>query len=1239
MSQAASDGSFDAGDDLAEVDWSLVDPIEVDPATRPSSPTKQWRSPALASPATPLTERIGANLLVDRSPVTPSRPSRARPSASTSAISRTLDSTNIEDDDDSIELPPPQLLFGFKRRQDSGKSAGSGDRDDEVETMLRMRSERAALRKQNAMNPPEIPNPRPLQASSTQSSFTSASSSNSLFSRTSSTSSISSFESGTRTSPLKRGAEVQHVSSPSPSKSRKLSPTQNASPQSALTGSTDTSNPASSIPHLPDGISFSLPALFGGHHGSALEIHKIAHHAEVQKHFDNVGVHLGVQWELARGVSTGKWTWDLILARIKAKDTIFMGPNSQVAWKVPDIMRGRTSIESRDLELWNEVDREHKAFVEGKSRGLGLLDEPWESSSWDHRSPYYGGQIEYPLRLVKSKSKDAQQKYHIHLEKPEKGRSHRFARDLGSPGILHLSIPPRLVQDEGEDVRKFLAKRFILNGRVYIPIPPKDTSSVYLIQTDEDYERQKKFGGPLRYFGDQRRTSFDEFIQKHNPPDLNSKQPFAKYTARFALGLSTSIPVLEFKTENMFYIPDIFAEGWATAGKPPAEKIMTDGCGFINRSGLLSITKRIGYASLPTAVQGRIGGAKGLWTLHPKDEDEEPKIWIRDSQLKIKLRGDHRVHRIFDLLRASHPSQTESRERLSEQSILCLSSNGIPQEMLVSLLLKGLEQTVKPLLNWNPDAMALLWRTISGSGNVSGSRLQRIAGSKSRVLGFRDREPDELYDGEPEPDGETELNRSGRDLGGGPMSLHEQAVELIQAGFHPESSPYLNDKLRNIIKTEIKSVVDKYRISLPESTASEAFVIPDPLGVLKENEIYYRSSNPMKNPSTETLFQVLTGPIILGRYPMRLPCDMQKVTAVNYPELYNWPDVIIASTAGKQSLLSLLSGGDYDGDTVVFIWLEEFCNHFSNQPFTPAPEGFMSTNFEQEVKTVEQVETELCGKSSGDAQLAFQEHLLLGLRESQVGLYSYFHDNAIWRHGYNHPNSILMAYIGNTLLDAGKTGLTLKSAVFEEHQKTFGHKRPKMNNWMGPARDSLHPFILQSLSVAGKAKGDELLREHDLASRKLPENFKAVGKDTDLLRPYLAALRKSQRKDPWSPVYKSELEKIERHVEVAYKEYSKIFSLKTDETAKRTELVLSAQKKYAEPIPDILLMDAEIVPKVKASYAHQTQDGFGFAVAFNMLCTIKAAATPGGIAPNSRLFDEMKTISGSASRATMIDDL
>ncbi|KAJ7760095.1 RNA dependent RNA polymerase-domain-containing protein [Mycena maculata] len=1060
------------------------------------------------------------------------------------------------------------------------------------------------------MKPPAIiPGPRPLQASSTQSSIESTSS-NSLFSAASANSSMSSLGPSAPPSPLKRGAEDVHMSSPSPSKSRRLTPPD-----------------ASSI--------FSLSELFAGKYGSALEVHIIEHDPKVLEQFDQVGVHLGVQWELARGVTTGKWTWQQVLAEMAKDKFTFKGPNAHTAGKVPVIMTGRPELECNDLALWDEIDREHATLVEGERHGVGLgpsLSEPGN---------YYRGQIQYPLRLTK----DAAGAYRIYLEKPQKGRSHRFARDLGSPSVLQLSIPLDFVREEGEAVRSFLAKRFVLNGRSYVSIPPKDKSSVYLIQINQDVDRPK----PLPFYGDQYRISFEEFVQRHNPPNLNSKQPFAKYTARFALGLSTSIPVLEFERENIFYIPDIVAQGWDPSEKPPAEKIMTDGCGFINRSALLFITKQVPYNSLPTAVQGRIGGAKGLWVLHPTDTDAAPKIWIRDSQLKIKLEGDHRVHRIFDLLRASHPAQTEARYQLSEQSILCLSSNGIPDDVFVELLQKGLEEIVKPLLAWDGQrAMVALWRSINNSGNVSGSRTQRIAGSRSRVLGFRDRDRDEVVDEEEAADIDIDTlaasSRSGRDIGGGPLGLHEKALELIQAGFHPRTSVYLNDKMRYIIKTEIQAVVDKYKISLPESTASDAFVIPDPLGILKENEIYYRTSNPMKNPMTQTFFQVLTGDVILGRYPIRLPCDMQMVTAVNVPELYDWPDVIIASTAGERSLLSLLSGGDYDGDTVIFTWLEPFLRHFKNQPFTPPPDGFLVDYFNQAVKTVDQVGAHLLRRTSAKyRQQTFQEYLLAGLQETKVGQYSWFQDNAIWRHGYHHEQSILMGYIGNTLLDGVKTGLTLKEGIFEEHKKKFGHKRPKNDNWTTRRDDPTQPYVLRSLSSAGQRKGDELLREHDQASGKLAGQYKEIPKDRELLKPYLDAQAKSAGTKDWSKQYKVELEKIQAHVQEVLALYLLYCALPRDDglKTKRAADLLSLQKKFAEPIPDIQCVGGIVAEEVKASYAYSLtqKEDFGFSVAFRTLCAIKSRAVPDGPAPTSRVFDELKSISGAALRAMQgIDD-
>jgi hypothetical protein len=57
-----------------------------------------------------------------------------------------------------------------------------------------------------------------------------------------------------------------------------------------------------------------------------------------------------------------------------------------------------------------------------------------------------------------------------------------------------------------------------------------------------------------------------------------------------------------------------------------------------------------------------------------------------------------------------------------------------------------------------------------------------------------------------------------------PLGLHESALELVQAGFHPSSCKPLRDKLEYIIQHAIKSYVEKYRIPLPESL--EGFVVP-----------------------------------------------------------------------------------------------------------------------------------------------------------------------------------------------------------------------------------------------------------------------------------------------------------------------------------------------------------------------------------------------------------------------------
>jgi hypothetical protein len=48
---------------------------------------------------------------------------------------------------------------------------------------------------------------------------------------------------------------------------------------------------------------------------------------------------------------------------------------------------------------------------------------------------------------------------------------------------------------------------------------------------------------------------------------------------------------------------------------------------------------------------------------------------------------------------------------------------------------------------------------------------------------------------------------------------------------------------------------------------------------------------------------------------------------------------------------------------------------------------------------------------SEDAQSKFQEVSLRGFSDGKVGIYSTFHDGAVFKYGYNDPRSIRLAYM------------------------------------------------------------------------------------------------------------------------------------------------------------------------------------------------------------------------------------
>jgi hypothetical protein len=256
----------------------------------------------------------------------------------------------------------------------------------------------------------------------------------------------------------------------------------------------------------------------------ALQPHAIAYDHQAQQMMDSLGLAWGVQYELARGVTSGFWTWEDVRRILNNRPTELQGSNVVAAPRVPKVMLRRGNVRDDNTALWfvylsllssdgcnyvfrKELDREQAALIENEGRGLGLM------GSWHGEDNWFGGQIQQVARL---KEKDS--RYVICLDPMEKRRSHRFSRFCGSRRILQLRIAKGDILKEGATLKRFLQQKFILCGRIFVPFHVKD-HSLYMVETNEDWKRQ-----PSAEAGDNHRLSFAKFINWHNPPEYNSKQ-------------------------------------------------------------------------------------------------------------------------------------------------------------------------------------------------------------------------------------------------------------------------------------------------------------------------------------------------------------------------------------------------------------------------------------------------------------------------------------------------------------------------------------------------------------------------------------------------------------------------------------------------------------------------------------------------------------------------------------------
>ncbi|KAG8910737.1 hypothetical protein FRC01_006159 [Tulasnella sp. 417] len=648
-----------------------------------------------------------------------------------------------------------------------------------------------------------------------------------------------------------------------------------------------------------------------------------------------------------------------------------------------------------------------------------------------------------------------------------------------------------------------------------------------------------------------------------------------KWSARFKLGLSASQPVLLFETANIHFIDDTLSKSRDhREGATPAEQVMNDGCGLINRAALKLIQRQKGLPGLPTALQGRIAGAKGLWILDPNDQANRPHIWITKSQKKIhytdqELEEDP-SRRIFDLLRVA---KVKESVRLSAQPIINFAHNGVPHTVFSELLKEGLQSSIDQILeDWKSDDAVAMWSMVFNRSGVGNIRKRRYEKFSERIFGnFRDTKETEdhlltskgfLSSGDID-----NFDTSAPDPNSGwPMERAEQIIVLLQAGFTPSKCRHLASLMKTYLEREVTRITQDCHI--PVKRSAEVFAAPDFSGTLKAGEVFFRSSQQCELIDEPAITDdTLRGDIIASRFgirpsslifrnPIKTPSDARRVKAVDYPQLQEFRDVLLFSIHGERSQASILAGGDYDGDTICMIAEPRLVNTFidSSLKFADPPAGFKK-HLETTARSGHEILNKISLLNEAESIRELQMVLLdtVTRENHRCGRYSNMSDIATYIYGYDSAEAHYLSYMYFNELDAAKSGVRVKKDVWKRDSEEFrGLNQPAC---MGKRRDenlqlqkqepqrpqNLGPFVLDDLDPFAKEQEERYIDLIEKLGIDADADF-----DLALLQPFYSADHRAselQRVEGQDGMWR-ELEGIKTFVESNREAWAKLLRKK-----------------------------------------------------------------------------------------------
>lgn len=476
----------------------------------------------------------------------------------------------------------------------------------------------------------------------------------------------------------------------------------------------------------------------------------------------------------------------------------------------------------------------------------------------------------------------------------------------------------------------------------------------------------------------------------------NERQPHLKLFSRIQLGLSKTVPTVIFEPEQIRHLPEDKLS--------PIKKVMNDGIGLMSRSVAKKIRDALGLSDIPSAIQGRMGSAKGMWLMDVTDTGDVD--WIETYPAQRKWECDFASDPYHRTLEVRSVSSELKSAGLNLQFLPVLEARArdplLMRQAIGDRLIKDLE------------------RQFEGQRTAFNSPLQL----RQWVAENTNSRPERVKHGHVPF------------LGGLPDNKGEILNLLLNSGFDLRKQRYGTEIVWELQKLRCDTLKTKMNIKVGRS--AYIYMVVDFWGVLEENEVHVGFSSKFRDELDGSSYTLLADcDVLVARSPAHFVSDVQKVRAVFKSELHALKDVIVFPSKGNIPLAEKLSGGDYDGDMAWVCWDPDIVDSFVNAEVPAEPDlsayiGKDETTFGELVRA-----TGLAGVSAREAAVydMVNKSFWFAMQPNYLGICTNYKERLCYHNNsVSNNDAVILSTLVGKLVDQSKQGIIFDRARWGQLQ-------------------------------------------------------------------------------------------------------------------------------------------------------------------------------------------------------------